>query len=183
MALSGCSSEGEPPAAQSLISAETKLLIGCLGACDAVAEPGCEKSDIAECNKECAVLVRELAGFCGEEHSALFNCLAGTEYACVDGASQPVEGPIPCYPYTLSTYGCLVGLTCKKYCRAAQEAGCGADTCIKECEQGRPVSPDCDEPYGALRACQIEKMACEGGSPVPVGCDAEQAALAACDAP
>lgn len=159
-----------------------ELRAACEGACDALARPGCAEPAKDECDGQCAALVEELDGFCVEEHVTLYECLSGVEYTCAGGSAEPAEGPIPCYPQTLTTYGCVLGLACKKYCRAAEEAGCGSAGCLDRCEAGRPAKPACGTELEALRACEIEGMACSGGEPSPAGCDAERSALDACEA-
>ncbi len=156
----------------------------CEKACVKLASLGCENfpTTVDQCKAGCPYLEEQLDGFCVAEYSELYECSAELDYTCKDGNPYPsdLNAAVKCNDASLALSKCMQGQECKKYCRAAVEAGCGGaseDACVTDCEAARPADSVCTSDYDRLRECQTENMVCENGKPSSADCDFERTAL------
>ncbi len=159
----------------------------CQKACEKFASVGCEKYPVqpGQCASGCLYLEEQLGGICVAEYADVYECSAELEYTCVDGIPNPsdLNAAAKCNDASMALAACVQGMDCKRYCRAASEAGCGGaseDACVADCEAARPADSFCSSDYDRLRECQSENMTCENGKPSSAGCELERADLAEC---
>ena len=162
-----------------------RLEVACEKACDKLAAADCEEVNVGNCSSACGYFVEQLDGFCVEEYADNYECAAEIDYTCKDGYPYPedLDAAAACNESTQKLSVCLQGLGCKKFCRAASEAGCGGTSealCVQECEASRPADVFCAGDYDQLRDCQTEDMECEGGKPSSAACDYERESLVEC---
>lgn len=166
--------------------AEKRFEEACTKSCEKFAEANCGNFvEADQCDTGCSFLERELDGICVEEYTELYECSAELEYTCMNGTPYPtdLDAAAKCTEPSLALSECLQGVECKKFCRAAKEAGCGGaseDLCVQDCEAARPSDSFCDFDYDNLRECQAEDMSCSNGKPSTAGCEYEKDSLVEC---
>ncbi len=159
----------------------------CEKACEKLASLGCENfpTTVTQCQAGCPYLEEQLDGFCVAEYSDLYECSAELDYTCKDGNPYPsdLNAAVKCNDASLALSKCMEGQECKKFCRAAGEAGCGGaseDACVTDCEAARPADSFCSSDYDRLRECQTEDMVCENGKPSAFQCEFELSDVVQC---
>lgn len=162
-----------------------RFIEACRAACEKLKDANCGEVTLGDCDSGCEYFEKQLDGFCVEEYADTYECAADVEYTCKDGYPYPedLNAAAKCNEASQALSTCMQGLTCKKYCRAAVEAGCGGTSealCVQECEASRPSDPFCGNDYDRLRECQTEDLECDGGKPSSAACDWEKESLVEC---
>jgi len=136
----------------------------------------------SQCNSACDYLPTQLDGQCVAEYQATFDCSNAGGYQCVDGV-----GPAPkaaCVEESTALNACTSSLGCKKYCKAAIDAGCGGtseDACVDDCQADRTAFETCSFDLDSLHDCQTENgVSCSGGAPSTAGCEDEATQISDC---
>lgn len=167
----------------------SRLEDACNASCKAITAPMCEKITTSkeQCEANCPYFQKQLedqlGGFCLEEATDFYECGGTVTYTCMDGVPFPADGAAACLEETQAYNLCIQDVPCKKYCRAAAEAGCAGvseEACVKDCQATTNAQTTCSFEYQDLRECQTENLTCKDGHPAATGCDEEKGSYLEC---
>jgi hypothetical protein len=150
--------------------------------CEARTDASCEMNigSLDQCLAQCLVIDEANRGYCLDEQTAHFACMASGGYTCVSGYPQPKS---TCVAEAQALSSCSQMTPCREFCaRAAGECAPEGDECVTSCmeEQGSFGDALCGIYYTQLLACWGQKLSCVDGKPAIGECGAQAAEIADC---
>jgi hypothetical protein len=150
--------------------------------CEARIDASCEMNigSLDQCLAQCLVIDEQHRGYCLEEQTDQFACMASGGYTCISGYPQPKS---TCIAEAQALGTCTQMTPCREFCaRAAGECAAEGDECVTDCmqEQGSFGDALCGIYYSQLLACWGQKLSCVDGKPAIGECGPQAAEIADC---
>ena len=154
----------------------------CSRNCEARQAASCAMTtgSVDQCVAGCLVIDEQNYGYCWDEQTAQYACLASGGYSCVSGYAQPKS---TCISETQALSMCSQKSPCRRFCElaAGKCAPSGAD-CITACTAQQNGFSDaiCGVYYGQLLSCWGQTLTCNGSRPSLESCGPAAAEIADC---
>jgi hypothetical protein len=150
--------------------------------CEARAEASCAMNvgSLDQCLGQCLVIDEAQRGFCLDEQTAHYACMASGGYTCVSGYPQPKS---TCIAEAQALSTCSQMTPCRDFCaKAAGECAPEGDECVTSCmdEQAGFQDAICGIYYTQLLSCWGQKLTCADGKPLVGECGSQVAQVADC---
>jgi hypothetical protein len=133
-----------------------------------------------QCLAQCLIIDEVGRGYCLDEQTAQYACLASGGYTCVSGYPQPKA---TCLPERQAVATCSQMTPCREFCAKAEgECAPEGDACVKSCldEQKSYKDAICGVYYTQLLSCWGQKLTCAEGKPAIGECSAQASQVAEC---
>lgn len=175
-------SGGRSGGAGSTVIDDPELEQACSLDCMARNDAACEMNigSLDQCLGQCLVIDEANQGYCLDEMTARYACLASGGYSCVSGYPQPKA---TCATEALALSTCTQMTPCRSFCdRAAGECAPAGDECMTACMEQQSSFEDaiCSIYYTQLLSCWGQDLSCENGKPAVGKCGAQVAEVADC---
>jgi hypothetical protein len=150
--------------------------------CEARIDAACEMNigSLDQCLAQCLVIDEVQRGYCLDEQTDQYACMASGGYTCVSGYPQPKS---TCIAEAQALSTCSQMTPCREFCaRAAGECAPEGEECVTSCreQQGGFGDALCGIYYTQLLSCWAQKLSCVDGKPAIGECGAAAAEIADC---
>jgi hypothetical protein len=173
---------GSGAAGNGVIGDDPELEKACSKNCEARQAASCPMNtgSLDQCLAQCLVIDEQGYGYCLEEQTAQYACLASGGYACVSGYPQPKA---TCIAESQALSMCSQKAPCRRFCeRAAGKCAPAGDECVTSClaEQKGFSDALCGVYYSSLISCWGQSLTCNGDIPTIEPCGAIASEIADC---
>jgi hypothetical protein len=162
---------------------DPELEEACSRNCEARQNAACPMNtgSLDQCLAQCLIVDEQGFGYCLDEQTAQYACLASGGYTCVSGYPQPKA---TCVSETQTLSMCSQKAPCRKFCERAQAGDCapaGGD-CATACLEKQNGFEDaiCGIYYTQLLSCWGQSLTCNGDIPAIAPCGSAAAQVADC---
>lgn len=154
----------------------------CISNCEARLAASCSMNigSLDQCIAQCLVADEANYGYCLEESTNQYACLASGGYTCVSGYPQPKA---TCIAENQALSLCGQQTPCRMFCaRADGECAASGEDCVTECldEQTSFADAICGYYYSQLLSCWGQNLTCVDGMPAIDPCGQAAANVADC---
>lgn len=161
---------------------DPELEAACSASCEARDEAGCEMDlSLDQCLGQCLVIDEINNGYCLEEQTDQYACLAAGGYTCVSGYPQPQS---TCIAELTALSQCQQQAPCRMFCdQAAGECAPEGEDCVTDCQAKQAGFEDaiCGIYYSQLLSCwSLNGVTCDGDRPAVGACGPQVAEIADC---
>lgn len=161
---------------------DPELEQACIKNCEARQNAGCSMNALSldQCMAQCLVIDEQGFGYCLDEQTAQYACLASGGYSCVSGYAQPKS---TCVSESQALSTCSQKTPCRRFCeRAAGSCAPAGEECVTACLADQSSFEDaiCGVYYQQLLACWGTNLTCNGDIPAVGTCAAQAAEVADC---
>jgi hypothetical protein len=161
---------------------DPELEQACSKNCEARQNAGCTMNigSLDQCNAQCLVVDEQGYGYCLEEQTAQYACLASGGYTCVSGYPQQKA---TCLAESQALSTCSQKIPCRRFCaQAAGKCAPAGEECVTAClaEQASFEDAICGVYYSQLLSCWGTNLTCNGDVPAVGTCGAAAAEVADC---
>jgi hypothetical protein len=161
---------------------DPELEQACSKNCEARQNAGCTMNigSLDQCNAQCLVIDEQGYGYCLDEQTAQYACLASGGYACVSGYPSPKS---TCVSENQALSTCSQKVPCRRFCeRAAGQCAPAGEECVTSCLETQSSFEDaiCGVYYSQLLYCWGTSLTCNGDAPAVGSCGAAVAEVADC---
>jgi hypothetical protein len=161
---------------------DPELEAACSASCEARDEAGCEMDlSLDQCLGQCLIVDEINHGYCLDEQTAQYSCLAAGGYTCVMGYPQQQS---TCISEVTALSQCQQRAPCRMFCdQVAGECAPEGDECITDCEAKQASFEDaiCSIYYAQLLSCWSQNgVQCDGDRPAVGNCGAQVSEIADC---
>lgn len=161
---------------------DPELEQACIKNCEARQNAGCSMNigSLDQCIAQCLVVDEQGYGYCLDEQTAQYACLASGGYTCVSGYPSPKS---TCITESQALSTCSQKTPCRRFCeRAAGNCAAEGEACMTECaaEQSSFEDAICGVYYQQLLGCWGTNLTCNGDTPAIGVCEAQAAEVADC---
>jgi hypothetical protein len=175
-------SGGTHGGAGSMVIDDPELEAACSLDCMARNDAACEMNigSLDQCLGQCLVIDESNHGYCLDEMTARYACLASGGYSCVSGYPQPKA---TCLPEAQALATCSQMTPCRMFCdKAAGTCAPAGDECMVQCMEQTSMFEDaiCGIYYTQLISCWGTDLSCENGKPAVGKCGSAVAEVADC---
>jgi len=135
---------------------------------------------IDQCLAQCLVIDEQNYGYCWDEQTAHFACLAAGGYTCTASYPQPKS---TCFPEGQALNACAQKTPCLRFCeRAAGQCAPQGSECLSSCMAKSASFEDsiCGHYYTQLVSCWGQSLTCNGEIPAIGSCGAAAVEVAGC---
>jgi hypothetical protein len=161
------------------------LEASCNAFCDKVyGDPSCPSPNLTleDCKRVCPAASAQLGGYCVQEHTDAFECIAAGGITCSE------NGPIPvatCPEENQALLTCQGEAACDRFCNTVDSSGCApggsADACTEQCNALRADLGLCASRYELYLQCATSfGVGCVDGEPFSAECDEDQWDVGSC---
>lgn len=161
---------------------DPELEAACSADCMARDAADCEMDlSLDQCLGQCLVIDEINHGYCLEENTDRYSCLAEGGYTCVSGYPQPES---TCIAELTAMSQCQQLVPCRMYCdRFGGDCAPEGEECVTECQETQNGFADgiCGHYYSQLLYCWTQDQAqCDGDRPAIGNCGPQVAEIADC---
>jgi hypothetical protein len=161
---------------------DPELENACIKNCQARQNAACSMNigSLDQCMGQCLVIDEQSYGYCLDEQTAQYACLASGGYTCVSGYPQPKS---TCVTESQALSSCSQKIPCRRFCaRAAGQCAPEGDACVTACiaEQSSFADAICGVYYSQLLSCWGMSLTCDGDAPAVAPCGPYVAEVADC---
>ncbi|HKP60204.1 MAG TPA: hypothetical protein VJV78_25945 [Polyangiales bacterium] len=154
----------------------------CMKNCEARLNASCPMNtgSLDQCRAQCLIIDEQNYGYCLEEQTAQYACLASGGYTCVSGYPQQKS---TCVTESQALSTCNQKAPCRRFCeKAAGKCAPAGDQCLTTCldEQKSFSDAICNIYYTQLVSCWGQNLTCNGDIPTVAPCGPAAAQVADC---